>query len=133
MSLFLPSIWRVDSEFIHAFDYIHRLSLNIHWRLQGLQWLYFCWRFMDQQWHNIFDNSIRRPWLYFRYRFDASIVNSLMLSIPYSSCLLVFIDDYKVYSDSVFADDLWITSDIAFLTIPFITHYSIFAFDLTRR
>jgi hypothetical protein len=30
----------------------------------------------------------------------------LLLSIPYVGCHSPFIDDYKVYKDSVFADDL---------------------------
>jgi len=33
----------------------------------------------------------------------------------------------------VFTGDLWISRDIAFLTIPFISHESIFAIDLMRR
>jgi hypothetical protein len=53
-------------------------------------------------------------------------VNSLTLSFTYIGCLSVFIDSFKVYSDSVFADDLWISRDIAFLTIPWVCHDSIF-------
>jgi len=45
----------------------------------------------------------------------------------------VFSDDFKFYSESVFADYLWISSDIAFLTIPCVGHDSIFAIDLMRR
>jgi len=48
------------------------------------------------------------------YRFDASVVNSLTLWIPHVSCHSVFNNDYKVYSDSVFGDDLWISSDTTF-------------------
>ena len=55
-----------------------------------------------------------QPWLYFCYQFDASVVNSLTLSIPYGSCHSVFIDDFKVCSDSVFTDDLWISYDSIF-------------------
>jgi hypothetical protein len=79
---------------------------------------YFRWRFMDHPSHNVFDNSMRQPWVYFCYRFDVSIVNSLKLSITCVGCYSPFIDDYEVYSDSVFAVDLWISKDIAFLTIP---------------
>jgi hypothetical protein len=114
ISLFLLSIWCIGREIIDVVDYIRRLSLNIHWRLQGLQWLCFRWRFKDQQWHSVFYNSMHRPWLYFCYRYDASIVNSLTLSIPYVSCQSVFIDDFKVYRDVVFTDDLWINSDMVF-------------------
>jgi len=80
-----------------------------------------------------FYDSMSLAWLYFFYRFDASIVNSLMLSITYIGCQALFIDDFEVYNDFVFADDLWISSDIAFLTITFVNHYSIFAIDLMCR
>ena len=53
-----------------------------------------------------------------------------MLSIPYVSCHSVFIDDLKLYRDFVFGDDLWISNDIAFLTIPSVKYDSIFAIDL---
>jgi hypothetical protein len=76
---------------------------------------------------------MRQPWLYFYYKFEASVVNSLTLSIPYGSCHLVFNDYFKVYSVSVFIDDLWIRRKIAFLTIPCIGHDSIFAIDMMRR
>jgi hypothetical protein len=133
MTVFLLSIWCVVREFIDAVDYIRQLSLSIHWRFQGLQCLCFRWRFMNQTSNNIFDDSIPRPWVYFCYRFDALVMNSLTLSITYVDCHSIFIDDYKVYNDSVFANDLWISSDIAFLTIPCVDHDSIFAFDLMRR
>jgi len=109
---------------------MRQLSLSIHWRFQGLQWLCFCWRFMDQEWHSVFDNSMRPSWLDFLYRFDASLVNSWTLSIPCGSCHSVFIDDFKVYCFSVLAGDLWISRDLAFLTIPCISHDSIFSIDL---
>jgi hypothetical protein len=92
----------------------------------------FSWRFMDQLWHSIFDNSMSLPWLYFCYRFDASFVNSLMLSIPYVDCHSVFIVDFKFHRYSVFTGDLWISSDIAFLAIPCVAHDSIVAIDLMR-
>ena len=49
------------------------------------------------------------------------------------SCHLIFIDDFKVHSDSVFADDLWISRDIEFLPIPCVSHDSIFAIDLMHQ
>ena len=194
MTLFLLSIWCVGREFIDIIDSIRRLSLSIHWRFHGLQWLCFRRRFMDHPWHSVFDNSMSMlwlhfcyrfdasfvnsltlsilyvhchsifinnfkfnmdsvfaddlwisshiaffynsmslPWLYFFYRFDASFVNSLTLSIPYVGCHSVFIDNFKVYSDSVFADNLWISRDITFLKIPCVSHNSIFAIDLMRH
>ena len=73
---------------------------------------------------------MRQPWIFFCYRFDASVLNSLTLSIPCGSCHSVFIDDFKVYCYSVLAADLWISRDLAFFTIPCIRHDSIFDIDL---
>ena len=130
MTLFLLSIWCGGRQFIDTGDARGRLSLSIHWRFQGLLLLCFGRRFMDLPWHSVFENSIRRPWLYFCYRFDVAVVNSLTLAMPDVGCHSIFIDDFKVYSDSVFADDLWISSDITFLTIPCVSLDSIFAIDL---
>jgi hypothetical protein len=120
MTLFLLSIWCIVREFCDSVDSIRPVSLNIHWRFQGLQLLCFCRRFKDQLWHNVFYNSMSLPWLYFCYRSDASFVNSVTLSIPYVMCPSIFVDDFKVYSYSVFAGDFWISCDIAFLTIPWV-------------
>jgi hypothetical protein len=133
MNLFLLWIFCVDREFISAVKSIRQLSLSIKWRFNSLKRLSFRWRFMDMHWHNIFDNSMRQPWLYFCYRFDESVVNSLTLSISYVSCHSVFSDDSKVYKESVFADDWWISRDIVLLTIPYVSHDSIFAIDLMCR
>ena len=76
---------------------------------------------------------MRRPQLYFCYRFDASVVNSVTLSIPFGSCHSVFIDDFKVYYYSLLAADLWISHDIAFLTRPCVGHDSLFSINLMRR
>jgi hypothetical protein len=130
MTLFLLSIWCVGREFIDAVDSMLYLSLSIHWRFQGLLLLSFCRQFMDQPWHNVFFISMRRPWLYFCYLLDASVLNSLTLSIPCSSCHSVFIDDFKVYSYSLFAGDLWISSDIVLFSFPCVGHDSIFAIYL---
>jgi hypothetical protein len=59
-------------------------------------------------------------------------VNSVTLLIPYGSCHSIFIEDFKVYSYSILAGDLWISRDIAFLTIPCVGHDFIFAIDLLR-
>ena len=56
-------------------------------------------------------------------------MKSLTLSIPYVICHSVFSDDFKVYSDSVFSDDLWFSTDIEFLTIPCVSHDSIFCYQ----
>jgi hypothetical protein len=82
------------------------------------------------------------------YRFwhiHASAMTLFLLSI---SCVgREFIDDvdssrelslsfqgwFLVYSDPFFADNLWINSDIAFLTIPCVSHDSTLAIDLMCR
>jgi hypothetical protein len=133
MTLFLLSIGCVVLELSDAVDSIHRLSLSILWRFQVWQGLCFRWRFMHQQWHSIFDNSMRQPWLYFCYRLDASFLNWVTLSILYIGCHSVFIDDFKFDRDFVFADDLCISNDKAFLTIPCVSHDFIFSIDFMRR
>jgi len=119
---------------IHCRCWLH-MSVVTQYSLtiSSSQGLYFRWRFMDQQWHSVFDNSMPQPWLTFCCRIDASVMNSLKLSITYVWCHSVFIDDFKFNRDSVFADDLWISSAITFLTIPCIKHDSIFAIYLMRR
>jgi len=110
MILFLLWILCVGCEFNDGVDSIQQLSLSIQWRFDCLQRLSFHWRFMDLYWHNVFDNSMRQPWLYFCYKFDESVVKSLTLLIPYASCHSVFFDDFKVYSDcfcSRFIDPPW--------------------------
>jgi hypothetical protein len=133
MTLFLLLICCVGREFIDIVDSTCQLSISIQWRFKGPQRLCFCLPFMDQTWHSGSDNFRRQPWLYFCNRFDASVVNSLTLSIPYGSCHSVFIDDFNVYIDSVFTDDLWISCDIAFFTFPCVNHFSSFAIDWMRR
>jgi len=133
MTLFFLSIWCVGREFSDAVDSMLYLSLSIHWQFQGLRLLCFGRWFMDQPWHSVFDNSMRRPWLYFCFPFDASVVNSLTLSIPCCTCHSVFIDDFKIYYYSLFACDLWTSREIAFFTILCVGHDSIFAFHLMRR
>ena len=92
----------------------------------------FHWRFIDKPWHGVFNNSIRQPWLYFCYWIHSLLVNSFTLSIPYVNCHSVFIEEFKVYSDYVFTDDLWISRDIVFLLFPCVNHSSSFAIDLMR-
>jgi len=133
MTLFLLSIWCVGREFIDDVDSMLYLSLSIHWPFQGLLLLYFCLRFMDQPWQSVFFISMRRPWLYFCYLPDASVVNSLTLSIPCGSCHSVFIDNFKVYCYSLMAGDIRISRERVFFTIPCLGHDSIFAFHLMRR
>jgi hypothetical protein len=130
MTLFFLSIWCVGREFIDAVDSMLYLSLSIHWRFQGLLLLSFCRRFMEQPLDSVFYNSMRRPWLYFCFPFDASVVNSLTLSIPCCTCHSVFIDDFKVSCYSLCAGDLWISRDRVFFSFSFVGHDSIFAIYL---
>ena len=116
-----------------ADDSMSHPSLNFQWWYLVLQWPRFRRRLLHQQWHSVFDDSMRQPWLYFGNRCHASVENSLTLSLQYGSWHSVFIDDFNVYKDSVFADDLWISSDKVFLTIPCISDDSIFAIDLMYR
>ena len=60
-------------------------------------------------------------------------MNSFTQSIPYVSCPSVFSDDFKVYRTLFSLMILWISSDIAFLTIPCVTHDFISGIDLMRR
>ena len=133
MNLFLIWILYLYRECNDAVEYIRQLSLSIKWQYDCLERLSSRWRIMDLHWHSIFDNSMHQRWLHFCYQFDTSVVKSLTLSIPYVSCHSVFIDDSKVYTVFVFTDNLWISSDIAFFTIPCVSHDSIFAMDFMRR
>jgi hypothetical protein len=66
-------------------------------------------------------------------QFCASTMIPFLLSIPEVSWHSVFSDDFLVCSDSALALDLWISTDITFLTIPCVSHDSIFAIDLMCR
>ena len=120
--------WIHQRSWFHAVP-VTQYSLTISRFTVTLFWL----PIYGSAWHSVFDNSMCRPWLYFCFRFDASVVNSLTLSIPCGSCHSVFIDDFKVYCYSVLACDLWISRNIAFFTIPCVGHDSIFVIDWMRR
>jgi hypothetical protein len=98
-----------------------------------LQWLSFRCRFQDQHWHSVFDDSMRQTWIYFCYRFLASLVNSLTLSTPYISCHSYKSGDFTVYIDSVFADDFWSVGTQFSLTIPCVKDDSVFSIDFFRQ
>jgi hypothetical protein len=95
--------------------------------------LKFWWWFWGLQWHSVFDESMRQPWIYFCYQFYASVLNSLTLSIPYVSFHLVLSDDFKVYSHSVFADDFRSVVTQCSLTIPRVHDDSFFSIDFMRQ
>jgi hypothetical protein len=65
--------------------------------------------------------------------FQASLVNSLTLSTPYVSCHSYFSGDFKVYSDSVLADNFWSVVMHFSLTIPCINDDSVFSIDFIRQ
>jgi len=78
---------------------------------------------------------MRQPWVYLCYRFDVLVVNLLTQSITYVGCNLLFIDDYKVYRDSVFADDFLyfcyrfhaLVANSLTLSIPYVRCHSVFS------
>jgi hypothetical protein len=123
----------VNRELVFAVDSIHQPWLSFQRWFLVLQWLSFCWRFMDQHWHSVFDDSMHQTWIYFCYRFYASLVNSLTLSSPYVSCHSYFSGDFKVYGDSVFADDFWSVRTQFSLTIPCVNDDSVFFNDFIRQ
>jgi hypothetical protein len=88
---------------------------------------------MDQHWHSVFDDSKRQTWIYFCYRFYASLVKSLTLSTPYVSCQSYFSGDFKVYGDYVFDDDLWSVVMHFSLMIPCVNDDSVFSIDFIRK
>jgi hypothetical protein len=96
-----------DSVFYN--DFIHQPWISIRCRLYPSVVIQFSKMIscstVTQHWHSVFDDSKRQTWIYFSYRFYASLVNSLTLSTPYVSCHSYFIGDFKVNSHSVFADD----------------------------
>jgi len=88
---------------------------------------------LTQHWHSVFDDSMRQTWIYFSYRFYASLVNSLTLSTPYVSCHSYFSGDFKVYGDSVFADNFWSVGTQFSLTIPCVNDDFVFSIDFFRQ
>jgi hypothetical protein len=86
MTLFSLMISSVNRELVFAVDSIRHPWLNFQRWFLVLQWLSFRWRFMDQHWYSVFDDSMRQRWIYFCYRFFASLLNSLTLSTPYVIC-----------------------------------------------
>jgi hypothetical protein len=69
----------------------------------------------------------------FCYRFYASLVNSWTLSTPYVRCHSYFSCDFKVYSDSVFANDFWSVVTQFAMTIPCVNDDSVFSIDFIRQ
>jgi hypothetical protein len=98
-----------------------------------LQWLSFRCRFLDQHWHSVFHDSMRQTWIYFCYRFHASVVNSLTVSTPYGNCHSYFSGDFRVYSDFVLADDFSSVVTQFSLAIPCVNDDSLFSFDFVRQ
>jgi hypothetical protein len=86
--------WFLGHELVFVVDSMRHPSLNFQWWFLVLEWPRFHRRLLHQQWHSVFDDSMRRPWLYFGNRCHVSVGNSLTLSIPYVSCHLVFSDDF---------------------------------------
>jgi hypothetical protein len=133
MTLFSLLISFVNRELVFAVDSIRQPWLNFQRWFLVLQWLSFRWRLMDQHWHTVFDDSMRQTWIYFCYRFYASLVNSLTLATPYVSCHSYFSGDFKVTSHFFFADDFWSVGTQFSLTIPRVNDDSVFSIDFIRQ
>jgi hypothetical protein len=133
MTLFSLMISFVNREFVFVVDSIRQPWLNFQRWFLVLQWLSFRWRFMDQHRHSVFDDSMRQTWIYFCYRFYASLLHSVTLSTPYVSCHSYFSGHFKVNGDSVFADDFWSVVTQFSLTIPCVHDDSVFSIDFIRQ
>jgi len=133
MTLFSLMISFVNRELVFAVDSIRQPWLNFQRWFLVLQWFSFHWRFMDQHWHSVFDDSMPQTWIFFFYRFYASLVISLTLPTPYVSCHSYFSGDFKVYGDSVFTDDFWSVVMQFSLTIPCVNHDSVYCHDFNRQ
>jgi hypothetical protein len=104
-SLAIP--W-VNDDPVLSFDFIHQPWISMRCRFHPsavnqfqswflvLQRLSFRCRFLYQHKHNVFDDFMRQTWIYFCYRFLASVVNSLTLSTPYVSCHSYYSGDFRV-------------------------------------
>jgi hypothetical protein len=133
MTLFSLFISSINRELVFVVDSIRHPWLNFQRWFLFLQWLSFRWRFMHKHWHSVFDDSMRQTWIYFSNRFYASLMNSLTFSTPYVSCHSYFSGDFKVYGDSVFADDFWSVGTQFSLTIPCVKDDSVFSIDFFRQ
>jgi hypothetical protein len=133
MTLFSIMISLVNRELVFAVDSTRQSWHNFQRWFLVLQWLSFRWRFMHKHWLWVFDDSMRQTWIYFCYRFYASLVNSLTLSTPFVTCHSYFSGNFKVNTHSVFADDFWSVVTRFSLTIPCVNDDSIFSNDFTRQ
>ena len=69
MTLFSLMISFVNRELVFAVHSIRQPGLNFQRWFLVLHWLSFRWRFMDQHWHSVFDDSMRQKWIYFAIGF----------------------------------------------------------------
>jgi len=135
----------VNDDSVFSIDFLRQPWISLRYRFRSsavtqfqtwflvLQWLSFRWRFLDQHWHSVFDDSMRQTWIYFCYRFHASVLNSLTLSTPYVTCHSYYSGDFRVHSDSVFADDFCSVVTHFSLKIPCVTDDSVFSIDFVRQ
>jgi hypothetical protein len=138
---FLLTIPCINDDSVFSIDFIRQSWISMCCRFRPssvtqfqrwfliLYWLSFRWWFLDQHWHSVFDDSMRQTWIYFCYRFHASVVNSLTLSTPYVTCHSYYSGDFRVHSDSVFADDFCSVGTQFSLTIPCVNDDSVFSID----
>jgi len=62
-TLFSLLISLVNRELVFAVDSTLQPWLNFQRWFLVLQWLSFRWRFMDQHWHSVFDDSMPQTWI----------------------------------------------------------------------
>jgi len=147
MTLFSLLISCVNRELVFVVDSISQPRLNFQRWFLVLQWLSFQWRFLDQHWQSVCDNSILNHQSNYAIdllrrsccRFHTSAVTQISFVISRSSTIpsvsrhSIFQDDFSFSCHSVFGDDFWISIRRVCFTFPCVTHESIFAIDLLHR
>jgi len=133
MTLFSLMISSVNRELVFAVDSIrHRDSI-----FKDDFSFYSDSVFADDSWISTGIVCLTIPcvntWIYFCNPFYASLVYSLSLSTPYVRCHSYFSGDFKVNSNSVFADDFLSVVTQFSLTIPCVNDDSVFSFDIIRQ
>jgi len=133
----------VNNEALFSFDFVRQSWISMRCRFHPsavtqfqrrflvLQWLSFRCRFLDQHWCVWRFHASNM--IYFCYRFHASVVHSLTLPTPYVSCHSYYSGDFRVHSDSVFANDFWSVVTQFSLTIPCVNDDSVFSIDFLRQ
>jgi hypothetical protein len=122
MTLFSLLISFVNRELVCAVNSIRQSWLNFQRWFLVLLWLIVCLTIPSVKLESIFAiGFMRRSWIL------------LTLSTPYVSCHSYFSGNFKVYSDSVFVDNLWSVVTPFSPMIPCVNDDSVFSNDFTRQ